>query len=329
MPLLSLDEVRTRTDGQPRSLLLGNGFSIGGHHEFAYLRLLDRARFGAADQDARVRRTFAIAGLVDFESVIELVRQAARIAALHGVPPDILAAMQADIDSVRTGLAEAVAGVHPSRMTDMGDAALDSAARFLDGFDAIFSLSYDLLLYWAFLRADTGRLRDGFTRVDGRLVHADPPDQTVSYLHGALHLREEVDPATATTVTLKHHYGQVPLVEQIRTGLDAGHYPLVVMEGRWQAKLARIQGSPYLTSALRRLERTAGHLVTLGWALSESDQHLLQTIGRSAVTHLHVGIHGATAPDRARIEVRARELAREAGVEVAFWDSTTAAVWGP
>ena len=63
--VITFDQALAESDGQPRDILLGNGFSIAAHPQFAYGGLLQ-----AADLDAEVRAIFAAARTTNFEAVM-------------------------------------------------------------------------------------------------------------------------------------------------------------------------------------------------------------------------------------------------------------------
>ncbi|MEW5685747.1 MAG: DUF4917 family protein [Pseudomonadota bacterium] len=63
--VITFDQALAESDGLPRDILLGNGFSIAAHPKFAYGGL-----FQAADLDAEVRAIFAAARTTNFEAVM-------------------------------------------------------------------------------------------------------------------------------------------------------------------------------------------------------------------------------------------------------------------
>ncbi len=58
--------------------------------------------------------------------------------------------------TIRRSLAAVLAKVHPSRIGEVGDTRLDACHDFLSKFEEVFTLNYDLLLYWASLRKGGG-----------------------------------------------------------------------------------------------------------------------------------------------------------------------------
>jgi hypothetical protein len=122
----------------------------------------------------------------------------------------------------------------------------------------------------------------------------------------------------------------------LQTNLRAGKYPLVVTEGSYQHKEARIAGSRYLTYCHTRLSRLRGALFIHGMAMSDNDTHVRNAIanGPGAIDALYVGLHGVPSGASDIIAAKARAIARTHAekssrtVEVKFYRSETAAVWG-
>ena len=99
-----------------------------------------------------------------------------------------------DYEQVRDALTDAISRSHPDLPEDVGDEALDACADFLVKFNNVFTLNYDLLLYWASLRKVPFPFKDGFGREgntpDSHLVflQAQTKGNFIYFLHGALHL---------------------------------------------------------------------------------------------------------------------------------------------
>lgn len=318
-----------RAHGGPVSILLGNGFSIGADQSFDYRRLLDRAKFGNRTRSKRIRSVFDLLGTADFEFVVERLEVTAGTLEVYRSLTRTGSTIQADAARVRRALAEVLAAIHPERIGDIGDARLDGCHDFLAQFDEIFTTNYDLILYWAILRK-RAHFRDGFRPRDGQLVHAEPADQNVSWLHGAVHLHEELV-AGDSPLTVKQQWSAgVPLVDRLREELREGRLPLIVMEGTWRQKQRRINSSPYLSNALQRLRHLEGSLFTYGWGLSENDDHVLNAIQRSGVKHLYVGLHGRrNSRSNANTVGQAYRVRALSGdrVRIRLWSTETASVW--
>ena len=111
--ILSYADVLTKA-GNPRHLLLGNGFSISCRPDlFRYHKLFDRADFSSLK---RAREAFDRLSTTNFEAVIRALRDFALICDLYA-PGDGKAKTRAsaDADALREVLVSAVADSHPDR----------------------------------------------------------------------------------------------------------------------------------------------------------------------------------------------------------------------
>lgn len=191
-----------------------------------------------------------------------------------------------------------------------------STRQFLSHFGRIFSLNYDVLLYWAVLQDNLSPpkvvAKDGFGRPtgDGPLTWSEPnrsDQQEIFYLHGAMHFYVDGEYRLR-----KLEYSDGRIVDQLQSNLRAGIYPFVVTEGSYQDKEARITGSRYLTYCHTRLSRTKGALFIHGMAMSDNDRHVLNEIanGPGAIDALYVGLHGAPSEASDIIAARANAVAR-------------------
>jgi len=325
----------------PRAVLLGNGFSIDWNAgTFDYHSLFEEAVLdGLAADKADLFNTL---GTYDFERVVEFLKTAANLADLYGARDAVLADnLRSDANVVRNGLADVIAARHPARPASITDAEAESARKFLGAFDTIFTINYDLLLFWVINRIDTKHQpprADGFQwpTVDGpynylvfkRRVANDRG--AVFWLHGGLHLFVDDEKL------YKLSYSSTPLIPQIRENLVAGQYPLVVTEGSSEEKRARIERSSYLTYANNRFRDLNGCLFVHGMSLSDNDDHLREALSdkESAVELIYVSIHGNkfTSPNR-KLVSRAEDIAEIRGanggrnLEVRFYQSESARVW--
>jgi hypothetical protein len=221
-----------------RSLLLGNGFSIDWNYKiFRYDSLYDDATFDGLSVDKAA--LFDELDTRDFEKVIEHLKSAADLADLYNtLDDDLWETFRADAQVVRHGLADVIARRHPNRAQEIKDVEAKHARAFLSNFRWIYTVNYDLLLYWVVNRTAASAhivpMEDGF-----EWPTADGPQeliwkrslmgtQRIFYLHGALHLFRERDKKLH-----KLKYGLAePLIDQVRKRIEAGQYPRVVTEGR-------------------------------------------------------------------------------------------------
>lgn len=346
--VLSFEEAlaASKRVGGNRHLLLGNGFSIACRPEaFTYGNLFEEAdldALGVAAEDL-----FGLFGTADFERVIEALRVSAEVLALYDGDPGAVKRLGFDAEALKEALAEVLARKHPDNVGSIKPEEYAAARGFLANFDGkIYTVSYDLLLYWTLIQ-DTG---PPLARGDG--FHSDPdePDaewvvwdgftdyrQRIYFLHGGLHLYD----AGSQLQKITWARTGVPLVDQIRGALAENVYPLVVTEGTSEQKVSRIEHSPYLYRGLISMTRCSGSLFVHGHSLDANDEHVLRRIEASKVKAVFVSLYGDpdSAPNRAichraelmserRIENETQKPeAKRIPLDVAFYDAADAAVW--
>jgi Domain of unknown function (DUF4917) len=321
-----------------RHLLLGNGFSIACRADiFQYAKLFERADFQMLSAGARL--VFDTFRTQDFERVIKALRDTRSV--LGGYRPaddDLVGAIQHDADGLREVLVQAIAGSHPARPSDIPDSEYESCRRFLAPFERIYTVNYDLLMYWTQMH-EPSEVRlyhdDGFRKpeddTNAAYVTWDSSggsSQTTFYLHGGLHLVDtgiEIRKLTWTNTG-------IALIDQIQAALNDNLYPLFVSEGSSREKLTRIKHSDYLARSLRSLREIQGALFIYGLSLADNDEHVLKQIERGKVSHLFASLHGdARSPTNQLIMRRAKQLsarrARARPLSVAFYDAESAHVW--
>jgi len=322
-----------------RHAMLGNGFSIACRPDiFVYGKLFEQADFSNLSPSAR--NTFDALGTTDFERVIKALRDAEKVLAVYQVPSKgIQERMRQDADGLREVLVKTIASSHPERPGDITDAEYAACRQFLGHFNLIYTLNYDLLLYWALMHTEAGDAPasdDGFRKPDYN-YEADyvtwesgqSHDQNVWYLHGALHVFDtgtEVQKYTWVNTGIR-------LIEQIRDALSRDYFPLFVAEGTSSEKIERIRHSDYLAKAYRGFQSIGGALFILGHSLGANDEHFLKLIENGKLQHVFVGLFGdpASANNRAivrRAERMATARRRGPALAVSFFDSATAEVWG-
>jgi len=324
--------------GSKVHVLLGNGFSRACRNDiFAYEALFDRANFASLSPFAR--EAFSLLGTTDFEVVMRALRNASALVAHYRTSdPQIARQLGSDAEGLREVLVTAIAGSHPGLPTDILPTAYASCKRFLSHFDRVFTVNYDLLLYWALMQEALPpaiRCDDGFrTPQDGPAPYVtwEPDisyDQNVYYLHGALHLFDAgVELQKYTWVNTG-----IPLIQQVREALESNLYPLFVAEGDSAQKLDRIRHSAYLAKAHRSFVASTGALVVYGHSFSGSDSHILDEIVKGKFSQLMVGIYGSLTSRRNRALISAASTLatrrpKLKPLEILFYDAQSAAPWG-
>jgi hypothetical protein len=354
LSLLTFEQaIKDSEEFSKRHLLLGNGFSIACRADiFHYGSLYGQADFSGAPE---VEAVFAALGTKDFEAAIRTLESAATI--LPAYVEDGRAAsakMHQHAELLKEILVQTIAGNHPHVPAEISDDKFWACRRFLSHFlsgpkaGCVFTLNYDLLLYWALMHEDIPFGSPiNLSKNDGFGNDEDDPDleyvvwqgetnahsASVMFLHGALHLFDSGKDLLKYTWNRKG----VPLIEQARAALAGNKFPLFVAEGTSVQKKARIRHNAYLYQSLKQLNAnmTKGpHCwFIFGHSLAANDDHILTRIGRGRFKKLYVGLYGDPLEMwNEEILQRAKWLAglrhEKWPLEIAFYQAETANVWG-
>jgi Domain of unknown function (DUF4917) len=260
------------------TLLVGNGLSINVSPKFAYESLYEEAEKATekGPLDERDLMVFERFGTSNFEVALGKLRDAIAMAEVLEQPAT---AYRQRFSSVQAALGATIRGVHLKR-SEVPDSTLATIKQELCGYKAIFSTSYDLLLYWATGHdEDFAAFRDCFWSLDNSFDSANceiwPANTATYFVHGALHLI--VDGAgrtrklTGADQTLLEQFGK-PISS------DREARPLLITEGTARDKLRAIEGNDYLSHVYERLMERSGALLVFGHSLGDQDRHLIDAI---------------------------------------------------
>lgn len=321
-----------------RHALLGNGFSIACRPDiFAYGKLYEQADFSKLSPTAKLG--FEALATQDFERVIKALRDAARIISSYNGDPKLKATLQADADRLRELLVQTIAATHPAWPGEIKDDEYAACRAFLENFHTVYTLSYDLLLYWAHMHTPEGQSPtsdDGFRapedEFDASYVVWEPDqshEQNMWFLHGALHVFD-----TGTEIR-KYTWSKtgVRLIDQIRDALHRNYFPLFVSEGTSEEKYEHIRHNDYLAKACRSFSAITGALFVYGFSFADNDAHFLRCIQRGKLDHLYVGLYGDPNSDSNKHIMRKAEQASagrrgKRALAVTYFDAKSAEVWG-
>lgn len=321
-----------------RHALLGNGFSISCRPDiFVYGRLFERANFRGLSPSAKL--AFEALATQDFEKVISVLRDTSVVlSAYKGVKGGLIKQLQEDADGLREVLVQAIASSHPDWPGDISDSEYANCRVFLSNFNNVYTLNYDLLLYWSVMHdADGKKIKsdDGFRTpeddFDSEYVVWEPGtsrNQNIWYLHGALHVFDagiEIQKYTWINTGKR-------VIEQVRNALEMNLFPLFVAEGTSREKLDRIMHSEYLAKGKRSFSNIQGALFIHGHSLAPNDDHFLKVIEKGKIKHIYVGLFGDEHSDgnkaiKSRALTMTHNRAQSKPLRVTFYDSDSARVW--
>lgn len=276
-------------------LVLGNGASIAISQSFNYTSLFQSA-VEANFITGEINQLFEHFGTNNFEYVLRLVANA------HDVN---MALKVEEVETekayliIRDALINIVQKVHVAY--DQVELALPNIANFLEGFDTIVSLNYDLILYWAILWAnDHGIIKyfkdcfinDGEFESDWtwlRKPYHGRDSTLVFYPHGNLVLATDIFGDTKKIMRdgrfiefdgELYKVADSDLMEAIvRAWKAENHVPLFVSEGDNKEKQRAIQRNGYLNTVYETvLSDQHETLAIYGWSIGEADDHILSKL---------------------------------------------------
>lgn len=324
--MISFDEaMATVEDGCKPSILLGNGFSRAWRNEiFNYANLLDAADF--KDREVEIRKLFELTETYDFEAVMRSFVAAKAVLEAYGSNEVLVESIEKDQQLLKDALISAISNTHPGRPTEVSTGQFTTVRRFLSRFDQIFTVNYDLLLYWAINKDDLPpenySIDDGFRKGCKWLGHGT--NQDVHFLHGGLHI---FDGRTAIEKHASTKLG-TGIVDLVRANLDIGKFPLFVSEPTSAKKMQRIEHNPYLDFCFRALEKVNGTFFIQGHSMDVNDKHIFDKLKQSGVNTFFVSIFGAEdSEDNLRVKANARAYLESLTSKVQFFDAQSASIW--
>jgi hypothetical protein len=226
--IITFDEALQEASSlKKKHLLLGNGFSIACRSDiFTYGALFDRADFSRLPEE--VRNAFDALETRDFEVVMDSLQNAAKLLDLYSTKSEMLSQVfRQNVNDLKDILVSTIANSHPDHPFEISSEEYQSCQYFLSKFNLIYTLNYDLLLYWSLMRDDLELdilCDDGFRTPDEGPKEYVTWDiektigQNIFYLHGALHLFD----AGYELKKFTWKNTEVRLIDQIRDALGEG-----------------------------------------------------------------------------------------------------------
>jgi hypothetical protein len=307
----------------PRSaLLVGNGASIAVWDKFSYdsLYLLASTTQKPPLPKALTnddKALFEAMKTKNFEQVMGALSTGKIVSKALGLPT---AQIEERYESIRSALIEAVRWTHIP-WEKATPTTLSKIRKELSQYSCVFTLSYDLLIYWAIMSENGDGFKDCFWADLFDAMNTDiwGRPTVVYYLHGGLHLAR-----SANGQTLKRKYESGGNLLSTFGQPIAGYpdaLPLFVSEGTASEKMKSIYNSDYLSFAFAQLMTYRGPLCIFGVSLDESDAHLLKAIQKFSSRDIAVALR--PKGDDHIVSDKARFRKHFPKAELYFFDSTT------
>jgi len=343
MELLSYENVLERTTGEKRFLLTGNGFSMSYNNErFSFTSLLDSAvANGLIDKTSPVFSVFQEFATKDFEEVVKLLETSVRVVEKYNaIGIKDKEQIINDSKNLKKHLVEIITNNHPEKITEISEEEFSYSTKFISQYNKIYTLNYDLLLYWTTIKLmdyiseqkiDNVVLNptDGFHNDDINdnyvIFGNDNSSQEIYYLHGALHIFDK------KSSIIKNTYSRttIALKEQTLKNLDKDIYPIFVSEGTSEQKKTKIIHNAYLNHCYKSLGAIGSKnssLVVFGTLLKMNDLHIRDAIKKNKVKNIYFGV--SSEDEVNQLEEFKEELENiDKPKNVYFYDYRTVSVW--
>lgn len=328
-----LDECRDYS----KNLLLGNGFSVAYSDIFCYASILKESSFCDSNlfQDTP-----------DYEKVMadlnfkrDVYQQAYDEYGIASIFANWSDELKWDLVNILTDIQ---ARVKPNKREK------HNTFLFLSNFNNIFTLNYDLLLYWvinyavelyrqnkyeyySIVRTDRFYPIDGFTgnhNGDDCIWCKDKWVQNIFYLHGGLHLFcDEQNIYKLKNDSVKN----LSIADKTRYLLNKGVSPIVVIEGDSSDKLYRINNCDYLKYCYEKWNQIDGVVFIYGHSLDENDQHIFDAINANQnIKAVYISVYNPSENEET-IRHKAYELFNErmndGSLNVDFYNAQSVALW--
>ncbi|MGL5721792.1 MAG: DUF4917 family protein [Brevinema sp.] len=319
-------EIAAKTTGN-KHLLLGNGFSMAYDPTiFSYGSLLEQVEIPPS-----VKKLFDTFKTKDFERIIQVLNDSQKVLESYG-QSDNSPPLSEDVEELKKLLVKAITKSHPDGPQIVDERKLGCCANFLEHFEKIYSLNYDLLLYWSIMHSITKNKKqwsDGFRQAsegDNYVVWDISNDhgQNVYYLHGALHLFDCSDGIKKLTWSRTG----ISLKEQLETYLEKNEFPLIVAEGESKEKYHKISHFSYLHRGLKSLSSIGGNLFIYGHSLDDNDEHIFKFIKDNKVKNIFISIFNAdkmSESDREQFITKGKQKIKDKTIY--FYEASSAKIW--
>ena len=313
-----------RSEGKP-SILLANGFSQAWDTNiFNYQNLFNEADFGS--RDSAIKDIFKNCETYDFEKIIKVLGIAEFVCTCYRVEQIKIDEIRADQEIIMNSLIEVISKTHPLKSSLISDYQYECARNFMMELRNVFTVNYDLLLYWIVNKNNIKPF--GYHKSDGFFYDTwtNENSQSIFFLHGGLHIYD--DGIDVKKHTFRNDINS-SIVDQVRNYLEQGSFPLFVSEPTFEKKLIRIKHHPYLNYCFEELKSLSGTLFIYGHSMADNDRHIFDQINKSDVRNVFISIFGDEySDDNREIMANATRFIDTKKIKVAFFDASSAPIWG-
>jgi hypothetical protein len=317
-----------------KSVILGNGFGISydratGNNSFNWDTLLDLCDI---EEGSQIHQLLS-ENHFDFELVHQKMNNAIDVIKMYSEKTKLVEKLEEQIQLLREQLIIAVSRSHPSSFTaECGSVEykkrqkrVGTCRKFLSNFDTVFSLNYDLLLYWVRCFENNFLGNDSFDKIDGELVFCPDDDADFLFPHGSLFTYRDGVGATKCRSSRAH-----PILARLEENINLGKFPMCVSEGTGDQKLEAIKSNYYLNFSYNQIKESQGTIFTFGCSFLDSkDDHIIKAMLKSPAERIIVGEYKPSKRNFHRLELAFASLQEEleTNKEVIIADTDGTNIW--
>ncbi len=317
-----------------KSVILGNGFGISydiatGNNSFNWDTLLDLCDI---EEGSQIHQLLS-ENHFDFELVHQKMNNAIDVINMYSEKTELVEKLEEQIQFLRAQLIIAVSRSHPSSFTtECGNVEskkrqkrVGKCRKFLLNFDTVFSLNYDLLLYWVRCFEKNFLGNDSFDKIDGELVFCRDDDADFLFPHGSLFTYRDGVGATKCRSSRAH-----PILARLEENINRGKFPMCVSEGTGEQKLEAIKSNYYLNFSYNQIKESQGTIFTFGCSFLDSkDDHIIKAMLKSPAERIIVGEYKPSKRNFHRLELAFASLQEElqTNKEVVIADTDGTNIW--
>lgn len=270
----------------------------------------------------------------DFELAQKYINSAISVNEIHNIPKSAYTDLVKNSLLLKTELIQAVSNSHPpsliTKVKSHGSDAdmkkrVNSCRKFLNHFSKIFSLNYDLLLYWIRCYENNYYRTDGFKNNYGKLTFNEDEDPDFLFPHGALFIHRNT--FTADKLRSSDKY---PILKRVNDNISKNKYPLFISEGTGDEKLKSINNNVYLKYSYEKIMDSQGDIFTLGCSFLEGkDDHIIDAIFSSKAKRVIVGDFEFNEASVARFSSIFEKSKQDnsSNIEIIIADSSELNIW--
>ncbi len=329
-----LEQIKVYTH---KVLLLGNGFSMAyDSKRFSYTSLLNSALDkGIIKKGSALHKAFQIFSTSDFEMVIKSLENTNNVLSAYNYKE--IEEIREDSKNLKKYLVDVVTNNHPNLPTDITEHKYRSAINFIKNYTKIYTLNYDLLLYWVTMKylelVEKGIIKKSIDVTDG-FANGNKEDEYVEflgepnilYLHGGLHIFDK------GSLIIKNTFSRtdIPLKEQTLENLKNNIYPVFISEGTSEQKLSKIMHNSYLNVCFRRFRKMSGKtgLVIFGTKFSNNDDHIVDAIMESKCNEIFFPVSSEEQLEKKEVKkFISKNEALKNKKKISFYNYKTVNVW--